>query len=150
MTTQRFDDKATGRHLNAMLYCYRSSDCVRRQASTSCTGSKVGGGGGDVEAGVLAQAVTHASQTSLVTSQPARQNYKTGRAGAGSRQQAAWRRGRQRSGGRAAGRPRRATGDSHTVGGVSTPGGGANRGAGAGAGIRARGERRYGARAQVL
>lgn len=58
------------------------------------------------------------------------------------RQQAA-----QRSGGRAAARPRRATGVSHTVGGVTTLNGA---GRCAGAGTRARGERRYGARAQVL
>ncbi|CAG9581381.1 unnamed protein product [Danaus chrysippus] len=65
-------------------------------------------------ASVLAQAVTHARQTSLVTShditKPARQ---LGRA----RQRAA-----RRSDERAVGRPRRATGVSRTVGGVTTLG----------------------------
>lgn len=57
-----------------------TADCIEvsnRQAR-HCTG-KVGGGG---NAGILVQPVTHLRQTSLVTSQPARRNYKTGRAGA--------------------------------------------------------------------
>ncbi|CAG4978789.1 unnamed protein product [Parnassius apollo] len=73
---------------------------------------------GAAAAGVLAQAITHARQTSLVTSWPARRNYKTGRAavlGAPASGAVA-----QRSDERAAARPRRATGASRTVGGVTT------------------------------
>lgn len=108
-----------------------------------CTGTEVGGGGSSV----LAQAVTHARQTSIVTSRPARRNYKTGRAaapGAPASGVAA-----RRSEERAAARPRRATGAARTVGGVTTL---VRRrsAASAGAGTRARDERRLGARAQVL
>ncbi|KAL4712760.1 hypothetical protein ACJJTC_008057 [Scirpophaga incertulas] len=45
--------------------------------STAQRRKLVGGGSG---AGILVQAVTHARQTSLMTSRPARRNYKTGRA----------------------------------------------------------------------
>lgn len=98
--------------------------------------------GGGCTAGILGQTVTLARQTSIMTSRPARRNYKTGRAHGCARQQAA-----RRSGGRAAGRPRRASGVWHTVGGVATR---RRRCAGAGIERAASGERRYGARAQVL
>nr|XP_053619874.1 uncharacterized protein LOC128680623 [Plodia interpunctella] len=103
-----------------------------KRARHYSAGKKVG----VATAGVLAKTVTHSRQTSLMTSRPARRNYKTGRAGRASAVRAV-----RRSGGRTAARPRRANSVTYR---------GRRRDAGARAGTRARGERRYGARAQVL
>ncbi|XP_075972479.1 uncharacterized protein LOC142974191 isoform X2 [Anticarsia gemmatalis] len=106
-----------------------------------CTGPKVGGGGGG-GAGVLAQAVTHARQTSLVTSRPARRNYKTGRAAQPTAPASGAAQWRTRC------RPTPTRHRRFTYRGRRHD---AVHGAGrcAGAGTRARGERRYGARAQI-
>lgn len=118
-----------------------SSKYIKQNELVIALGIRSGGGNG---AGVLVQVVTHAFQTSLVTSRPARarQNYKTGRAA----QPTAPTRG---AGGSAVADAPPA--DPNAPPAFHIPWAASRRCSRRGrAGTRARGERRYGARAQVL